>query len=455
VARVAEALGYEFMPWQRQVADVALEIDPATGLFAYSGVGLSTPRQSGKTVEISAVMQHRALSGLRRRVWYTAQSGKDAADWFLDEHAPLIETSPVLAGAAKVSRAAGRVGVFWPRLQSMVRVFPPTKKALHSKATDLVMVDECWAHDPVRGEELDQAIVPTQATRPGAQVWKVSTAGTADSDWFWRTVSAGRAAVEAGRRSGVAWFEWACPEDLDPCAPASWPQFHPAFGTTIGVAQMRAALDDLGAEGFARAYGNQWDRADGAPVIGDLDWRACRDPGSVKPGPGVACSLGFDAETHGADAAVSLAWRDGQRLRVLVEVRPATGWLAGRVEELAAAWRVGSVCYQRGGPAGHVADELSRGVLASKLRPVGGVDYSAACAWLLSAVTSRSLAVAPHPALDEAAAGAVRRPHGEAWVWGRRSSSVSLAPLVAANLSGWAVLHPPARAGRSVMVMPS
>jgi hypothetical protein len=122
---------------------------------------------------------------------------------------------------------------------------------------------------------------------------------------------------------------------------------------------------------------------------------------------------------------------------------------------LAAAWRVESVCYQRGGPAGHVADELSRGVLASKLRPVGGVDYAAACAWMLSAVTSRSLAVAPHPALDDAAAGAVRRAHGEAWVWGRRSSSVSLAPLVAANLSGWAALHPPARAARSVMVMPS
>jgi hypothetical protein len=439
------------MPWQRLVADVSCEIDPATGLFAYTSVGMSTPRQSGKTVEISAVMQHRALSGRGRRVWYTAQSGKDAADWMLDEHAPLVESSPVLAGAAKVSRAAGRVGVLWPGLGSMVRVFPPTKKALHSKATDLVMLDECWAHDPVRGVDLDQAIVPTQATRPGAQVWKVSTAGTADSDWFWRSVKSGRAAVEEGRRSGVAWFEWACPESLDPCSPASWPEFHPAFGITIGVAQMRAALDELGVEGFARAYGNQWDRSEGPALIPELDWRACRDASPVRPAAGAA--LGFDAEVNGADAAVSVAWRAGPRLRVMVEVRPATGWLAGRVEELAGAWRIGSVAYQRGGPAGHVADELSRGGRVG-LVPVGGADYQAACAWMLSAITGRQLAVAPHPALDEAALGAVKRPAGDAWVWGRRNAGVSLAPLVAAMLSGWGALHPPVRPARSVMVMP-
>jgi hypothetical protein len=34
VATIAEQLGTPLMPWQRQVADVAMELDPATGLLA-------------------------------------------------------------------------------------------------------------------------------------------------------------------------------------------------------------------------------------------------------------------------------------------------------------------------------------------------------------------------------------------------------------------------------------
>ena len=63
----------------------------------------------------------------------------------------------------------------------MLRIFAPLPAALHSKQSDLVVVDEAWAHDLERGRQLDQAIVPTQATRSGAQVWKVSTAGDESS----------------------------------------------------------------------------------------------------------------------------------------------------------------------------------------------------------------------------------------------------------------------------------
>src|SRR5690349_4715593 len=50
--RVMEKLGFPPMPWQKYVLDVALEIDPATGVFAHREVGLSVPRQQGKTQQI-------------------------------------------------------------------------------------------------------------------------------------------------------------------------------------------------------------------------------------------------------------------------------------------------------------------------------------------------------------------------------------------------------------------
>ncbi len=74
VADVAEALGTPLMAWQRQVADTALEVDPATGRLAYREVGLTVPRQQGKTTLELAVMVHRCRTWARSRVLYAAQT---------------------------------------------------------------------------------------------------------------------------------------------------------------------------------------------------------------------------------------------------------------------------------------------------------------------------------------------------------------------------------------------
>ena len=56
-------MGRAFMPWQAQAADVALEVDPATGLFVYSTVGITVPRQSGKTTLTGAIAEHTEIEG--------------------------------------------------------------------------------------------------------------------------------------------------------------------------------------------------------------------------------------------------------------------------------------------------------------------------------------------------------------------------------------------------------
>ena len=56
MAKTAQLLGKPFFSWQRYVVDVAFEIDPATGLFAYDDVTIVLPRQQGKTELILPVM---------------------------------------------------------------------------------------------------------------------------------------------------------------------------------------------------------------------------------------------------------------------------------------------------------------------------------------------------------------------------------------------------------------
>jgi len=434
------------MAWQRTAADVALEIDPATGLFAYSSVGITVPRQSGKTTMVGAVCEHRSLYRPRRRVWYTSQSREFARDWLLNEHLPALESSP-LEPFVKVRRAQGSEGISFPN-GSLFRIFAPLRKALHSKQSDLVVVDECWAQDLEHGRDLDQGIVPTQATRPGAQVIKLSTAGDEDSLWLWEMVTRGRAAVEAGRTEGICYLEWGCPDDLDPTSPSAWEQFHPAFGITIGVAQMKAALDELGPQAFARAYGNRWPDGMGeagtAPKIPPGRFSAVLVPAVASVPAGVRCALGFDTPRDRSDATVAVAWRDLSGLRSeIVDHRAGTGWLAERLGELSHRRHPVAIGYPADSPALDVADTLATAGLP--VLPVRGRDWTAACARWLADIIDRKIRIGIHPAMTAAAEIAPGRDSGDGgWVWHRRGALTSIAPVTASTAACWALDHPAA-----------
>jgi len=443
VAELAAATGKPFMAWQRQVADVALEVDEA-GRFCYQLVLVTVPRQAGKTTLFGAVLDHRALIVPRARCWFTQQSGKHAVDWLINEHWPLL--GPFVP-KVHLRRAAGSEHIKWLPSGGLIRPFPPTPDGLHGKTSDLVVVDEPWSFDPVRGGQLDQAIVPTQAARPNAQVWKLSTAGDASSVWWLGTVEAGRAAVKAGRTSGICYFEWSCPDRLDPTDAVSWPLYHPAYGRTIGPEAMTAALDMLGPDEFARAYGNRW-VSTLARVIPLEAWRAAgEDPADLPPPGGLA--LAFDVAVDRSDAAVVAAWRseDGVAHVEVADHREGSGWVAARLGELVERWRPTAVAYDAAGPALDIADMATRSGLV--LEGLKAKEYAAACAGLLEALCAPQPAVRyrHHPALDSAAAGAVRRSLGDAWAWGRRQSSGSLAALTAATVAVWAYDHAPAALG--------
>ena len=131
----------------------------------------------------------------------------------------------------------------------------------------------------------------------------------------------------------------------------------------------------------------------------------------------------------------------------VADQRPGAGWLADRLAELAGRWRPVCVAYDQAGPALDVADVVTRGgqdLLGLKAR-----EYAAACAGLLEALCADPPAVRyrHHPALDSAASAAVRRALGDAWAWGRRQSSGSLAALTAATVGVWAADHAPAVLG--------
>jgi hypothetical protein len=420
LAKIADLLGQPLMPWQRYVADVGCELDPETGLPAYREVMVTVPRQSGKTTLFLSWQLDRCLNwGRPQRSVFTAQTGKDARDKWVDELFPLVEHSklaPLVRGKANVGM--GNESVTF-KTGSRIRLLSTSASSGHSKTLHQAVLDEIW-HD--EDDRREQGLRPALITVPDAQLLVCSTAGTQASTVMNRKVQAGRLAVAEDSGLGVAYFEWSAPDDWDPTDEESWWEFMPALGHTIGPEQIRPELQSLPRAEFIRAYGNR--PTGGADlVIPSEVWRRVCDP-VAKPSDPVR--FGLDVSQDRSSSAI-VAYGANHHVE-LVEHRPGTGWVAARANELTAEHK-STIALDFGGPAGVLADSLER------CKRLQGRDVVQACGAMYDAIVEATVTFRTDPALDSAVDGVVKKPVGDQWVWSRKASMSDVTPLMAATIA--------------------
>lgn len=433
VARLSEMLGYPPMPWQRQVFDVALEVEES-GAFAYRTVVISVPRQAGKTTLVTPVVCHRCLTGLDRLVWMTAQTRQDARDAFMGS-AKVLMRSP-LASRLTLRRSNGSEELSFPT-GSSYRIFAPVEDALHGKTNHLVVIDEAWAFDEVTGVALLQAILPTFATT-GGQLWIVSAAGTAQSTWLREFVDVGRAAVNAGGAGRLAYFEWSIPDHVDALDIDAVLAAHPAQGITMRRDALEQSAASMAPGEFARAYGNRWTSAV-ERVIPLAVWRAVSTVELAElPTAGGLVALGFDVDVDEAAASIVGVWADaaGQPWAEVIDARNGASWLPERLDELDRKYRPTMIAYDGLSPAAVLTPALHR--LSLPIRSLTSAEYAGACAGLLRRIQAGAITITASPVLDTAAESIARRNIGDRWGWNRRASATSSAPLIALTLALWA-----------------
>ena len=255
------------MEWQQGVADVALE--HTGGRLAYRDVEVTVPRQSGKTTIMLSVLVHRMLAAPRQVCAYGAQTRLAARGKLFDTLWPMIQRSPV-ADLFTLTRATGFESVRCSNGSRMI-LLSAEESAGHGETLDLVVLDECWAMT----SSTEQAVRPTMATRPNAQLWMLSTAGNARSVWWRGKVDGGRLSTSTGM-GRLAYFEWSADQDVDVLDPATWPAFMPALGHTIDEDTVKADLEVMELSEWRRAYANQWpdESAEGWHVIPKDVWGA-------------------------------------------------------------------------------------------------------------------------------------------------------------------------------------
>lgn len=425
IARLARALGKPLMPWQRTVVQGATE-KTEHGLYKYSRVLITVPRQSGKTTLVGPVQLHRIMTRPSAKAFFSAQTGKDA-DKRMRDLIQLTMGSP-LAALFKPRYAAGSMGVALANGSRLSTFAGPEN--IHGETPILVTLDEIWAHDQAKGVDFAGAIGPAQSTLEGySQWWNISTRGTDNSGMLNEMIEQGIAGVP-----GLFFADWSAPDGADYYDPKVWWVFHPALGNTITEQHIAKQANDMPRGEFIRAYANRQAELAGDPLIDPEDWADMHDPGMAVPD---VSAITVTYETYAGHAAVMATWRDdaGRPCVRVLHAAPGDGWVIPFVRAIAEQWRPAAIGADDGGETRRITDELRRGGL--EVQTTGAADFATACVGLLALARDKALAHDGSLTLARAVANVVLQSMGDSSRFSRKNSLGPVPALIAAAVGLW------------------
>ena len=339
VARTAEMLGKPLLPWQRYVADVAGEIDPATGTYYYDRVVLSTPRQCGKSTLIDTEDTRNALLGPDRKIYYLAQTGKDAEKHFKD-FVQQLSKSRLAPFALKPRLSNGGMEQRF-RNGSFICPLAVTKVAGHGTQMDKFTIDEAFSLDDETGKLILDGMAPTMNTRlhftgVQPQIWITSTEGTADSTFLNGLLDSFRAGNVPKR---TCWFDFGIPDDADPEDFQTILEWHPAAGLLWDIRQLRDFREQFAGNeaGWARAFGNRRDTGVAERVIPDQLWQSTLatpvTPDRIDGRP-VVIAAAVDVDATNTSVSAAIVNTDGTVTVQLLEVLDGTGMAPAEITRI-------------------------------------------------------------------------------------------------------------------------
>lgn len=463
VAQVAANLGKPLMPHQRYIADVALEVDPETGLLVYREVVVVINRQQGKTELMLPVMVHRAhgfAGDGPQMIAYGAQDGIEARKKWLDVHVPRLQKSPYRRQFTTRRRTSAEA-ILWRNSSVHAPLAGTARKSGTGDSLDLAVIDEAWVHDDTR---IEQGLRPTMLTRRQPQMWIVSMvpgparAKTTKSTYLRGKMATGRDLVEAGVNHGRCYFEWSAPmrvngQRVDAGDPAVWRGCMPALGHQFagggGVteAAVRADYDSMALADFCAEYLGWWpdESAERWLVITETEWEDAKRPDATIRGQ---LALGVWVHPDRGWAAIGAAGRTDRGRRLIevtggehgVDYRQGIGWVIPRLKDLERHEPLAIATNDR-----TIADQAADAGLQVHRASAG--DEASAAGMLFDgiaghAVEGRDVRHVGQLVLTSAMAAVAKRSQGQWWVWDRGDEEVDIAPVPAVSLALWALMTP-------------
>ncbi len=451
VARFCASVGYGPDPVQEMILSDIFAVG-RDGRSAAFEVAVICCRQNLKT----AVFKMAALGWLfvtdERLVVWSAHEWDTVKEAVIDLDALISGSDALRRRVRHVYRGNGDEAIV---LRSGARLIFKTRTKVGGRGLsgNKVILDEGFAlHAAHMG-----ALLPTLSAQRDPQVLYGSSAGLAESDVL-------RGIRDRGRRGDdprLAYTEFCSPPPAAVCAsgdacthaltsagcgcddPGNWARANPAMGVRISESYIADERRALPPAEFGRERMGWWDDpADGGTPLSAADWAACADARSEVRDP---VALAFSVAPDGSAACVAVCGRreDGRYHGELTDPpRPGTGWLLGRVLELADMHKPCVLVINPAGAAGAFERDLAEHGFTTKPAPgeqrlqvVGMREYAQACGALAADVANDRWRHLGEPYLDAAVTGARTRPLADAWAWSWKTSAADIGPLEAVTLA--------------------
>lgn len=423
-ATCRQRLGVGFDEWQAGAGRLILS-KRADGKLAcmIGGVGMSLPRQVGKTYLIGAMIFALCILRPGLLVIWSAHHSRTHGETFLSMQA-FAARSKVKPYVLQVFKGSGDEEI---RFHNGSRILFGARERGFGRGVagvDVIVSDEAQI---MTDKALDAQLATMNTSDFGLAIY-IGTPPRPDdpSEAFTRM----RAEAWAGTLRDAAWIEFGAEPGSDPTDRKVWARANPSFPHRTPAESILRLQRKLAPESFLREGLGIWDPAASQKITPGM-WAACVDADSSLVDP---VSFGIDVSEDRGWAAIAAAGSraDGQFHGEVIDYHRGTDWIVDRVVELKAKWNPLAFVIDPASPAGSLIPLLeARGVDVTK--PTRR-DIAQTCGYLFDAVKTRTLHHRGEQSLAISIKASRQKPAADAWVWERKGLS-DVAPLLALTLA--------------------
>lgn len=392
-------LGLGFDWWQSQAGTVILGYgEDGRYVATVGGVGMSIPRQVGKTYFVLAMIVILCILFPGLRVVWTAHHLRTSTKTFTTlrglcrrkKIAPHVLSIRSANGEQQVEFRNGSGIMFGARSQGFGRGFDEV---------DIEVFDEAQILDT---KALEDMVAATNQARHehGALLLFMGTPPRKTDPSTEFTLR--RSEAWAGEATDAIWIEIGADPNSDPNDASQYPRMNPSFPLRTpleSLMRLRKNLKDN--DSWNREGRGIWDPTTVGGALNHAAWLTLADPGAPR-GKGVAFGLDL---TGDRDVWIAVAWtrEDGATQVALThEGRPIAAYSAvAECKRLTQTWG-GTVATSAFGD-----DLQTEGV---PFEAVNGAEFAAACGLVEDAITERTVRHGNQPALNDAVKAARWRP---------------------------------------------
>jgi hypothetical protein len=441
VADLSASFGITLDGWQELVLQAAMG-ERTDGTWAARRVGLSVPRQNGK----SQLLVARALAGAllfgERKIVISAHQQDTARESF-SKLMEIIEDERNATLRARIKpngimQALNREAVKFTN-GATIQFKARSGAGARGFSSDCLMLDEAQ----ILSQRAWVSINSTMSAMPNPQIWLLGTPPTPEDDGD--VFGSVRSSAMAGQSTASAWCEWAADPEADPALEATRWSANPAWNLRINHEVVDGEFETYPVDRFSLDRLGIWATDSRATrMISVEDWTATGI--HEAPTEGIK-SFGVAFSFDGTRVALAGAMKHETGIHaelVGLHSGDATSGIAPLADWLAERWRdTATIVISGKAGAGVLASALlDRGVPKRIVQVAATSDYCTACAMVIDGLRDRSLthlATEGQAALDASVAVSDKKARGldGAWGWHATTAAGDETPIEALSLAHW------------------